>query len=540
MGRQLRNHPVSTRRRPVAETLRWAWGQLTNMRTALLLLFLLAIAAIPGSIIPQRNTEPIEVMDFQERNPGWTRILEPLGFFDIYTSAVFSAVYLLLFASLIGCITPRVGKYWSAVRKPPPRLPARIERLPVVASGVLAAPGAETPGRQGGTGRASSEALDRAEAWLKSKRYRTRRTEDGISAERGYLREAGNLVFHLSLIAVLAGLAWSNLWGFTGSAIVVEGRGFSNVITQYDDFTAGALLDTDALERFSVRVDEFHAEFETGEVQRGAARVFDADTTVTDAEGQRPELMTVNKPLITAGGTQVNLQAHGYAPRFTVTDGNGDLAFSGPAVFLPQDGNFSSVGVIKVPDARPQRLAFEAWFLPTAVLDERGPQSVFPDALNPEIYLNVWSGDPAVETGAPENVYVLNTDGLEQVLGDDEQVLSARMRPGAHMALPEGLGSVSFDGYDRWVRLQISQTPGNLLTLIAISIGVLGLTFSLYVRPRRLFVRLRDDEATVGGLDRTDAASGLEDEVAGLLSATTGLSVHNGARPRAEIEEPAA
>lgn len=514
---------MSRKRGVLGETWRWAWGQLTSMRTALLLLFLLAVAAIPGSIVPQRTTEPIEVMDFKERNPGWDRILEPLGFYDIYTSAVFSAVYLLLFASLIGCIVPRVGKYWAAVRRPPPKLPARIARLPEVATGTIAA---------------DVRPISAATAWLKSKRYRTRVFDDGISAERGYLREAGNLTFHLSLVAVLIGLAWSNLWGFSGSAIVVEGRGFSNVITQYDDFNAGGMLNTDTLERFSVRIDEFHAEFETGEVQRGAARVFDADVTLTDADGERSLLMTVNEPLITAGGTQVNLQAHGYAPVFTVTDGNGDVAFSGPVVFLPQDGNFSSVGVIKVPDARPQRLAFEAWFLPTAFLDERGPRSVFPDVLSPEVYLNVWHGAPAVETGVPENVYVLNTDGLEQVPGDDGEVLSARMLPGAHMALPDGLGSISFDGYHRWVRLQISETPGNLLTLIAISVGVIGLTVSLYVRPRRLFVRIADDEVTVGGLDRTDAASGLDDEVAQLLAAATGKPVHNGgAQPNGD-EEP--
>lgn len=534
---------MTRKRNPVAETLRWAWGQLTSMRTALLLLFLLAVAAIPGSIIPQRNTEPIEVMDFKSRNPGWDRILEPLSFYDIYTSPMFSAVYLLLFASLIGCIVPRVGKYWRAVRKPPPRVPSRIERLPVAVSGQL-------PGRSAGAERSLTSpappsqglaqgAAERAERWLKSKRYRTRITDDGVSAERGYLREFGNLTFHLSLLFVLVGLAWSNLWGFSGSAIVVEGRGFSNVITQYDDFNAGGLLDTDQLERFNVTVDEFHAEFETGEVQRGAARVFDANVTLTDADGTRSLLMTVNEPLITAGGTQVNLQAHGYAPSFTVTDGNGDVAFSGPVVFLPQDGNFSSVGVIKVPDARPQRLAFEAWFLPTAKLDETGPHSIFPDARNPEVYLNAWQGEPAVETGMPENVYVLNTDDLEQVLGDGGEVLSARMLPGAHLPLPDELGSISFDGYSRWVRLQVSETPGNLLTLIAISVGVIGLTLSLYIRPRRLFVRIADDgEVTVGGLDRTDTATGLEDEVAGLLAAVTGDKGHNGdAAPPAEPEE---
>ncbi|HJE50696.1 MAG TPA: cytochrome c biogenesis protein ResB, partial [Tessaracoccus flavescens] len=108
--------------------LRWAWGQLTSMRTALFLLFLLALAAIPGSMIPQQSISPISVMDFQKANPFWDRIFEPLGFYNIYTSPMFSAVYLLLFVSLIGCILPRIGKYLRAVRKPPPKLPARIER----------------------------------------------------------------------------------------------------------------------------------------------------------------------------------------------------------------------------------------------------------------------------------------------------------------------------------------------------------------------------------------------------------------------------
>ncbi|NHB85476.1 cytochrome c biogenesis protein ResB [Tessaracoccus sp. HDW20] len=488
--------------------MRWAWGQLTSMRTALALLFLLALATIPGSMIPQTTVSPIKVLDFKKAYPTLDKVFEPLGMYSVYTSAGFSAIYLLLFISLIGCILPRIGKYLRAVRKPPPSLPARIERLPESAQVALS--------------RDALIALDDAEAYLRSQRYRIRRTGAGISAERGHLREGGNLVFHISLVAVLLGLAWSNLLGFHGTAVVVEGRGFSNVITQYDDFTSGVLLDTDRLEPFSVDVNSFTAEFETGEVQRGAARRFDADVTVEDASGQRDELMTVNEPVFTSGGTQVNLLGHGYAPSFTVKDGNGDVAFSGPVVFLPQDGNFASVGVVKVPDARPQRLAFEAFFYPTAVLNEMGPQSVFPDALNPEVYLNAWSGEPREETGVPESVYTLNTTGLDQVKGDNGEPLRAALPVGGGMTLPDGLGSITFDGWDRWVKIQISDTPGNLLTLISIALGVAGLCVSLFVRPRRLFVRITDGVATVGGLDRTDAASGLEDQVAGLLAATTG------------------
>jgi cytochrome c biogenesis protein len=489
----------------VTEWLRWGWGQLTSMRTALLLLFLLALAAIPGSIIPQQSISPIEVMDYKEQHPQLDAIWEALGMYNVYTSSWFSAIYLLLFVSLIGCITPRIARFARDLRKPPPKLPRRLDRLPARAL---------VAGHHDGV-------LDDAARWLRSKRYRVRREAEGISAERGYLREFGNLLFHASLVGVLVGLAWSNLGGFMGSVVVVEGRGFANVITQYDDFTAGAWVDTDHLEEFSLEVDRFEAAFETGRVQRGAARVFDAHVRVTEDGETREHLLTVNQPVTTAGGTQVNLLGHGYAPIVTVTDGNGDVAFSGPVVFLPQDGNFSSVGVVKVPDGRPERLAFEGFFFPTALLDQDGPKSVFPDALDPELWINAWRGAPAEETGVPESIYTLNTAGLEPVLGDDEDRFRARMKPGAGLTLPDGLGSISFDGYSRWVKLQMSETPGNPVALASLAIGTLGLCLSLFIKPRRLFVRVGEDGVAIGGLDRSDTALGLEDEVEALAAALT-------------------
>lgn len=502
------------------EFLRWIWTQLTSMRTALALLFCLALAAVPGSMLPQRNISPVEVMLYKKDNPGLSAFLEPLGMFNVYTSPWFSAVYLLLFISLIGCIVPRVTLYARNVAKPPPRLPARPERLAVSRTGTVDDVDA---------------ARARAADWLRAHRYRTLVVAEGVSAERGYSREAGNLTFHVGLLVLLVGLAWSSLLGFHGTAVVVEGQSFSNVITQYDDFTAGGLFNTDRLTPFTLRVNAFHAEFETGPVQRGAARRFDTDTTITRDGNTWDQLIQVNQPLTLPSGEQVNVMGHGYAPRVTVTDGNGDVAFSGPIPFLPQDGNFSSVGVIKAPDARPQRLAFEGFFFPTVALDSSGGRSVFPDALNPELFLNAWYGDPAKETGIPGNVYVLDTTGLKQVPGDDGQVLRMRLLPGMGMELPNGLGSITFDGWSRWVKLQVSSTPGNLLTLVSLMVAVAGLCVSLFVRPRRLFVRFTDGVAAVGGLDRTDAATGLEEEVAALMTAVIGRPVSADGDSEAEL-----
>lgn len=494
--------------RPV-EWLRWLWTNLTSMRTALTLLLALAVAAIPGALLPQRPTAPFEVSAWIAERPGLGRFYDTLGLFDVYASPWFSAIYLLLFVSLVGCIVPRTRVYWRALRAQPPRTPRNLRRLPAAASTTSDA--------------APAEVLQAAAAALRRKRFRVQVREDSVAAERGYSREAGNLVFHLSLVVLLIGLAAGALGGYRGNVVVPVGQGFANTISQYDDITAGGRFDPTGLPPFSLVVDQFTAEFETGPVQMGAARVFDADLTVTEAPGEQPYAynLEVNRPL-NIEGTDVHLTGHGYAPRVTVRDGNGDVAFSGLVPFLPQDGNFTSAGAIKAPDARPERLAFQGFFLPTAQVDELGPRSLFPDAFAPELFLNAWYGPPKEETGAPENVYSLDITGLEKVLTEDgSDTLRLRLAPGESITLPDGKGSITMDGWERWVKLQVSSTPALPLTLGSVVAAVTGLCLSLFVRPRRIWVRARvgtsgGSEIEVGGLDRADARTGLDEDVAQL------------------------
>src|SRR5215813_11499582 len=80
----------------------WRW--LTSMRTALLLLFLLAVAAIPGSLLPQRNLNVDKVRDYYLAHPKLAPVLDRIGGFNVFASPWFSAIYLLLFISLVGCL----------------------------------------------------------------------------------------------------------------------------------------------------------------------------------------------------------------------------------------------------------------------------------------------------------------------------------------------------------------------------------------------------------------------------------------------------
>ena len=167
---------------------------------------------------------------------------------------------------------------------------------------------------------------------LKKRGYRVVDRRGGaVSAERGYLREAGNLLFHLCLVVVLLGFAVGGLFGFRGGVVLVVGNGFANNLTQYDDFVPGSMFSADEMEPFFFRIDDFDVEWlESGPAQ-GQARAFTSHITyqkTPDAEEQEYDLK-VNHPLA-IGDTEVFLIGHGYAPVVTIRDGNGDVAYSGP------------------------------------------------------------------------------------------------------------------------------------------------------------------------------------------------------------------
>jgi cytochrome c biogenesis protein len=494
------------------ETLRWAWRQLTSMRTALILLFLLALASIPGSVIPQTGIDPSAVFAFRESSPELAQWYDRLGLFHVYSSVWFSAVYVLLMISLVGCFIPRARQYWKAFRAQPPDAPRNLDRLAVH--------------RRWDTDEDAAEVAERAGRALRRRRFRVRRYVDDrgqqvVAAENGHLREAGNLVFHLALLVVLFGVAYGALFGFKGGTLVVEGQGFSNTLTQYDEFKPGPRFDPDDLEPFTFTVDDFSVRFETKGDQRGAPRSFDADLTYVEEPGARPRQydLQVNHPL-QIGDTSVYLVGHGYAPRITVRDGNGDIAFRGPVPFLPQDSSYTSLGVVKAPDAAPQQLGFEGFFLPTVAFDQqRGPYSAFPDALDPALVLTAYHGNLQM-AGEPQSVYVLDKEKLRQFRQQDGEPFRILLRPGKTVRLPDGMGSVSFDGLSRAVQLQVSSSPAKMVPLVGVLAAIAGLVASLFIRPRRTWVRVgRESGSTVvqvAGLDRVaggDLAGAVDDLV---------------------------
>lgn len=478
------------------------------MRTALVLLFLLAVAAVPGSVLPQRTVAVEQVTAYRARNPGLGRWLDRFGFFDVYSSPWFAAIYLLLFTSLVGCVLPRLREHVASLRRRPPPAPRHFARLPAHAE-------------LGRSPSSAAQAAQRLRGLLRSRRYRVAvRAGDGgevtVAAEKGYLKETGNLVFHAALLAVLAGVAFGYGWGWYGNRILVAGpdTGFCTNLQQFDEYGLGPRLEPGDLPRFCVEMARFEAQF----LDNGQPTVFRADLTwsAPQGEGGRHRL-EVNAPL-RVDGANLYLLGHGYAPVLRYTDRTG-RAQTSVSPFLPIDGMLTSEGAALFPDANADtgtgqrstdaQVAFSGIYVPTVPASGSPALSAHPAEHAPGLLLTAYRGNLGLETGVPQSVYevprrALDDGRLAQLAGPAKM-----LRVGQAWTLDDG-STVEFVGTRRWIAVTVRHDPGQPIVLAAVLAGLAGLLPMLAVRRRRLWFRLTPTaggsgcQVTAAGLPRSD------------------------------------
>lgn len=192
----------------------------------------------------------------------------------MYSSPWYSAVYLLLFVSLIGCILPRIRVHARALVSRPPRTPSRLDRMVGHERLTVAA----TP----------VDVIEAADRRLARRHYRRARFDTAatsrrpaalsVSAERGYLRETGNLVFHVALVGVLVAVGVGGGLSYHGQRVIVQGDTFPNTLSSYDSFTPGQWFDAGRLAPFSITLDGF----------RGPSTPTRSTTSAAAPTGSRP------------------------------------------------------------------------------------------------------------------------------------------------------------------------------------------------------------------------------------------------------------
>lgn len=525
------------------------WRQLTSMRVALILLFLLALASLPGALLPQWSLNSAKTAQYLLDYPTLGPILDRLGFFEVFASPWYAAIYLALFLSLIGCVLPRSLSFIGQLRMPPVATPRNLSRLPhhhrlevdgspqdvadrirTGLRGWRVAQRSELPAgaRRGiadargiGAAGAADDAADGDRAQPV--------TALTISAEKGYLREVGNLVFHLSLLGLLIAIAVGKLVGYEGSVIVNAGSQFcSTSPASYDNFRPGLLVDGTQMVPFCVDVQNFHAAYtDRGEATEFAATVRYQSGADAGTDTWNDATLQVNDPL-RMDGERLYLLGHGFSPHFQITYPDGSVRdYAEQFAPEPNDPNFTSEGAVKVTDPpgvtgddiRKHQLAIVGIFAPTALLHGGIMTSSFPAANDPGVAIDVYRGDLGMEGGRSQSIFSIDTSQVDK--GALVKQARKNLMVGESVTLDDGT-RIAFTGYNEWVSLQTSFDPAQVWALVWAVLLLSGLMVSLIVKRRRVWFRLRaagpDDGVTgprgtgdrtvveIGGLARTDQA----------------------------------
>lgn len=417
------------------------------MRVALYLLLILGLAAIPGSVLPQRPVSPREVGLYLQEHPAAGAVLDRLGLFDVYGSVWFSAVYLLLVVSLIGCIIPRTPKHirdWRhAPTNPPKSSDSALELVGVELASVAAA-------LRGG---------------------RVSRGDGYVLWRVGLLKETSNLVFHAALLAALLAVGVGSSLGYRGQVLVREDKTFTNQVGEYDTLKVGRFAGNDALPEFSLTLDDLAVTYNASGPSVGTASDYAAHVTYRQGEGTaRAFTIGVNSPLDVANSS-VFLVGHGYAPELVVRDSSGAEVFNDTVVLLPTDSSFDSSGVLKVPGLSPQ-LGVDLQLLPTA--DTALGQSVFPALLDPVLNVIIRRGD--LGDLSAQSPYQLDHTGLK-VAG------AFVLRPGETLKLADG-STLEFVGVKEYATFNVASDPGQMWALAFALLAITALAGMLLLRRR--------------------------------------------------------
>jgi cytochrome c biogenesis protein len=431
------------------------WRTLRSMRTALILLLVVAVASVFGSLVPQIGVNRAAVIDLFIERPTLARIYDAIGLFDVYGSWWFTLVYSLLLISLTSCLLPRTRAAWRGRRQR--AQPVReLEGMRHFAE-------AAVPG-------SPESSLDRARAVLRRRRFRVVEADPGLAAEKGGARESGSLLFHWSLFLILVGAVYGKGFGFSGQATVVEGETWTEAHASYDGPPVeGRFFEESMHSGLQVRVEDFDASYHPS----GLPSDFVSRVEV----GDREHTIRVNEPL-SVEGVKLYQQGYGWAPVIEVRQ-DGRLLASGPVVFITRDpGDLRRPwnGVIKLPSLEPQ-VGLQLRLYPDALGALTGAPML--EARSPFVDFRAWRGD--LRLTAAQSVFSLDTTALQPYD-------SGGVGLGQAAEIEGGL-EISFPELREYTQLLVKRDPGLWIMLGAAVLIVLGLLPALYSSRRRVWVR---------------------------------------------------
>ncbi|HVD67134.1 MAG TPA: cytochrome c biogenesis protein ResB [Actinomycetota bacterium] len=493
--------PPAPPRVTLRQSFALVWRTLRSMRTALVLLFLLAAAAAVGSLLPQIPNSPERVASYRLAHPLFGTLFLRAGFFDVYGSWWFVLILTLLFVSLIACLLPRSRAMIRTIRQRP--IQAReIDAFPQYRELRVAAEPAA--------------AAATARTVLRHHGYRVALAEDGraVAAENGALREVGSLVFHWAFLMLLVAVIVGKGTGYVGHATIVEGQTWTDAAFNYDGDLRTGRFSSGAHTGIGIKLLDYSDAFR----QSGVPMDFTSKVDLLNPDGTlaRADTVTINHP-VSFDGVRIFQFGFGWAPVVTITDG-GATIYHGPVVMgqdaQPADNPLTVpwVGFVKLPTLRPQ-VAIKIELYPDSVAYFAGLIAGVPQPMtqanDPFMRYSVWKGkllDPSLSGLDTRLMHQAATGGIGRGWTVDlargcvtsGASSSSLPRQLAGTVCPAGVASglaMSFPELRQYSRLQISRDTTVPWVLGAAILILAGLVAAMYSSRRKLWVRAEPKDA---------------------------------------------
>ena len=290
------------------------------------------------------------------------------------------------------------------------------------------------------------------------------------------------MLFHVSLLVLLVGLAYGKGYGYRGQAAIVEGETWANARVGYDSFSPGRFFGPERLAPFQLRLDDFTNSFHPD----NTPREFASRLTALDLDGRplQSQRVAPNRPM-TVDGVRIFQSDYGYVPVVRVRDADGKELLAPQEVLTLRDpASEWSTGAVKVTRSSPQvglDLTMFTGLVTAPDCPGGAPFCNDPRLVRPVLVVLAYQGD--LQAHRAQSVFSLDRTRLEP-LGDRPLLLV----PGQSGKLANGM-EVSFTDLKQYSVLTLARDPGVPVVAVAAALLLLGLVPSLYVTRRRVWVR---------------------------------------------------
>jgi cytochrome c biogenesis protein len=469
----------SSSRITLSRSTAMVWRTLRSMRTALILLLMLAIASVVGSLVPQWPNSPERVIRFQIDHPFVGAFYGRAGLFDVYGSWWFVLITTLLLVSLVACLVPRTRAAVKTLRQRPVQA-REIDAFRLYEERVVPA----DPGR----------VIDGSRRVLRRRMFRVTRDGEGgsaLAAEKGALREIGSLCFHWAFLLLVVGVIYGKGTGFTGRAVLVEGKTWIDAQANYDGQLRTGRFFNGNFTGVGIHLRGFEDTYR----RSGQPMDFVSHVDLLDPQGNvvRSADIRVNTPA-SIDGVEFFQYGFGWAPVVEIRR-EGALIASEPITFV-QDTAPEGVpqlampwhGIVKLPSLHPQvGLTLELWPDSRAWLRLRtsGEPVAMTQEFQPLMFFKVFRGDLTEPSSTSLDTNVMRKAG-QGVVGAGQTV---DLRTGGVVADGGSGLTISFPELRQYSVLQVSRDRGVPLVLLAAILVLLGLLPALYTSRRKIWVR---------------------------------------------------